>query len=56
MIYSTEKEVKHGLMVLNIKDNIDKVLKMDLENISGLMEMYTKVNGTKIQLVVMCYK
>ena len=48
MINNMEKELKHGLMVLHMKEIISKGKNMDLEYLSGMMEVCMKENFRKI--------
>jgi hypothetical protein len=50
MIFSMDKEKKHGLMDQSMKDNISKERNMDLELMPGMMVLSMKVNGMKIKL------
>lgn len=55
MIYNMVKELKVGMINLDLKDNIKMEKKKDLENIIGQMDQYIMDNGVKINFLVMVY-
>ena len=49
MIYKMEKVLKHGLMVLDMRDIIKKVKNMDKVHIHGVMDLNMLGNGLIIK-------
>lgn len=48
-ISSMVRELKHGLMEANMRENINKVKKREKVNINGQMAVVMKVNGLIIK-------